>query len=182
MEQAVQSGLGRPYGRRDQTSFAIAGLLITFLGAFVRGGSIPAFALCGVLALLAVIAKTRSVRNWVWPLGVAVLSIAACRVVRWQNDLRVEKQGATIASACETYRREKGAYPQSLNELVPRYLSNLPSGRLMLFSNKWHYHAGERPPTGRPESQRPFLSLGESSIRGVEYWDWDRWFLRTHNH
>jgi hypothetical protein len=52
---------------------------------------------------------------------------------------RVGRQGAErIAAACEEYKTRKGAYPESLELLVPAYLKNIPPAKVSLrWSRYW---------------------------------------------
>jgi len=52
---------------------------------------------------------------------------------------RVGRRGAErLAAACEAYKVQKGGYPESLSQLVPEYIKNIPPAKISLrWSRYW---------------------------------------------
>ena len=48
---------------------------------------------------------------------------------------------ARLIQACEHYREASGAYPEQLDDLVPRYLSSIPRAKYCCSSNAFEYSA-----------------------------------------
>jgi hypothetical protein len=48
--------------------------------------------------------------------------------IAWANS-------ATLIQACESYHKDNGKYPDRLDQLVPRYLSSVPSAKYCLMCN-----------------------------------------------
>jgi type II secretory pathway pseudopilin PulG len=49
------------------------------------------------------------------------------RLVEADARAKTIRAGVTVVAAIETYRRENGAYPQSLDDLAPSVLTQLPA-------------------------------------------------------
>jgi hypothetical protein len=63
-----------------------------------------------------------------------------------------------LIQACERYREANGAYPERLDNLVPRYLNSIPRAKYRCLSSQFSYYASsqrhtlswcELPPFGR---------------------------------
>ena len=81
-------------------------------------------------------------------------SIYALRIATWL----LFALGNRIVEAVESYRSPHGAYPRQLEELVPRFMAEVPSAKPVLMADKFRYwqHEGkpqlmyvEVPPFGR---------------------------------
>lgn len=68
-----------------------------------------------------------------------VVAMAFFLSVRFEGDpaVTVQQPGNAIIAALQRYRSEQGSYPVSLEELVPRYLDDMPQP--LWGERKWRY-------------------------------------------
>ena len=86
-----------------------------------------------------------------------------------QQIAETEQRGNRIVDALETFRSDNGHYPQSLLELSPKYLSDIPSPIWGL--RKWEYQVNK----GQFE-----LGVNESIHTGDGVSQWLRYYGRKH--
>ena len=82
-------------------------------------------------------------------------------------DRRDSKIGDSIVRRLETFRRENGRYPARLEELVPEYLSSVPTPRV---GRGWSY---------RTDGKKFNLSFGVGEHNYPTSWFWSderRWY------
>ncbi len=48
----------------------------------------------------------------------------------------------TIIAACRSYKDKTGAYPETLQALVPEYMTTVPRAKYTVLWNTFHYHEG----------------------------------------
>jgi hypothetical protein len=78
--------------------------------------------------------------------------------------LPVTRRGQPLIDAIESYRTDNGAYPESLDQLVPEYLESIPDTGLAMYP-EFEYEC--YPPSGEYE-----ITV-DTSHGG---WDWDKFF------
>jgi len=124
---------------------------IAFLvGAFVLLVGLPR-------SLLRKFAPTRlqRLRN----LGIYLSAVVLVFGLNHLNNQIAQSRADVLVSAVKTFYSENQHYPQSLNDLVPRYVEQIPSAKYTLASNEFRYVNSEQgvyleytelPPFGRP--------------------------------
>ena len=73
----------------------------------------------------------------------AVLGVASLLWIMF-NSRVAERRALPIIKACEAFRRSRGRYPASLDDLVPQFISSIPNARCTLVANRYGYSA-EKP-------------------------------------
>ncbi|HYO76671.1 MAG TPA: hypothetical protein VE010_09420 [Thermoanaerobaculia bacterium] len=67
-----------------------------------------------------------------------LLACAACKPEeKPRPDLELRAALAEMRAAMERFQREQGRYPQTLEELVPKYLSRIPTDPITKSSKTW---------------------------------------------
>jgi len=120
------------------------------------------YVIAGLVALVTLVpAVSGVVRGQGLAIAKALVGVgmAACvwGTVRANNTL-ARHRAHQIVAACDAFSRDQGRLPDSLAQLVPRYLPSVPLAKYTLLSNRFFYFAGERhslmwvetPPFGRP--------------------------------
>ncbi len=105
---------------------------VCVIDTFVLDGFIPAFIFCSPVVFLGF--RHRHFREALTGLLLFGLVLA----VWWYNGRRAEQQGRDIVDAGERYKSERGDYPRRLEQLVPRYLPEIPPGKLV-WRSRWIY-------------------------------------------
>jgi len=119
--------------------------LLALLGiSILNGSTLGSFLAASVMALVFAIAsawqaiKGRSrAKEYVWKtaacLGVIALLFGLNAANKRAGRTGVEK----IAVACESYKAKTGAYPSSLDQLVPEQLGHLPVAKYSLWWSRY---------------------------------------------
>ena len=148
-------------------------LLVLALEVFFLDGWFLAVVVSGTLAV-ATLFPSRFGGHRQWSLAaVAVLMLAATLgSIRW-NASRAQEQGQAIARACENFKAQSGQYPETLEQLVPKYLAAIPPGKVT-YGSRWRY--GFDPKSGLPPGL--MLVMERSILVGFEVFDFDTRELR----
>ncbi len=72
--------------------------------------------------------------------GIYAIAFAMVLGMKSVNNRISQKNAGTIIAACEKYLEKNGEYPGSLNDLVPVFLSRVPSARYTLISGGFRYY------------------------------------------
>jgi hypothetical protein len=72
-----------------------------------------------------------------------------------------------IIQACEEYRKNNGAYPERLDDLIPRYLNSVPRAKYCLQSSDFRYFVSPEPP------QNPILHWYQVPPFGRKVYDFE---------
>jgi hypothetical protein len=90
--------------------------------------------------------RPRRLKHWGWVLlanvilfAIGVIALIAVDLIERRNLRATVRAGDEIVDALEGYRATEGRYPQSLEELIPKYLSSIPAARWGL--KTWQYSA-----------------------------------------
>ena len=81
---------------------------------------------------------------------------------------RASETGNDVVAAIERYRRDKGAYPDSLESLVPKFLAQIPGTGLMGYPDFYYCKRGD--PSGRIDGNAEY-ELGIRCSSGFLNWD-----------
>ncbi len=57
------------------------------------------------------------------------------------NNMIAERRAKDIIAACEQFKTKSGRYPEKLSELVPEFLSKVPSAKYSLTGSAFRYFA-----------------------------------------
>ena len=79
----------------------------------------------------------------------------------WLQNSIAQSRFEVIIQACKQYQKDKGHYPDKLEDLVPAYLYSVPRAKYCVSFGEFDYFAGSRdssptlmwtklPPFGRP--------------------------------
>ena len=126
------------------------GILAVLVGAFVLLVGLPR-------SLLREFAPTR--RQRLRDLGIYLSAVALVFGLNHANNQIAQSRADVLVSAVKNFYSENQRYPQSLNDLVPRYVEQIPSAKYTLTFNEFRYVNSERgvyleymevPPFGRP--------------------------------
>jgi len=147
---------------RELRGMLVAWVAICLFDVTVMGQGV--LAVLATLVLLAV-AIVRGIRRHNRPallaLRVAIalsLAPAALGAIAL-NNLHARHQAERIIAACEAFARDRGTFPESLEELVPRYLRSIPLAKYALAFGRFRYDSLDGrhslmwvaiPPFGRP--------------------------------
>lgn len=71
----------------------------------------------------------------------ALAAAAALLCVRFNMHLAQRRADALIA-ACESYQKDNQRYPERLEDLVPRFIAEIPRAKLTLGRSDYFYRAG----------------------------------------
>lgn len=112
------------------------------IGIFWLVLTFPAVMLSGSLAFLYLFRRA-TLAGLSFAVLVPVLLIVVS-VLAWRTDYRAltEARAERVVRAIEAYHAREGRYPQSLPQLVPRYLLSLP-GPVIINGLDWCYDAGQ---------------------------------------
>ena len=126
------------------------GVLAFLVGAFVLLVGLPR-------SLLREFAPTRLQR--LRDLGIYLSAVVLVFGLNYANNQVAQSRADVLVSAVKSFYSENQHYPQSLNDLVPRYVEQIPSAKYTLTSNEFRYVNSEQgvyleytelPPFGRP--------------------------------
>ena len=126
------------------------GVLAFLVGAFVLLVGLPR-------SLLREFAPTRLQR--LRDLGIYLSAVVLVFGLNHLNYQVAQSRADVLVSAVKNFYSENQRYPQSLNDLVPRYVEQIPSAKYTLTSNEFRYVNSEGgvyleymevPPFGRP--------------------------------
>jgi hypothetical protein len=72
-----------------------------------------------------------------WMCVVSVLGFAGC--ARWPDDqvAETERRGDIVRNALARYKEEKGVFPQAVQELLPKFLDDIPQPTVG--KKRWEY-------------------------------------------
>lgn len=106
-------------------------------------------------------------------LAAVLLSLPASTALESFKTQNTEKRGQTIISAIEKYRKARGKYPESLSELVPNYLDDVPKPDIgLLISQSFGYEVDRDRDTYNLYFVRPTSVIGSYSPKdGTWYYD-----------
>jgi hypothetical protein len=111
---------------------------------FLNQGIIALVALLLVLPVLAIRAilkwkdKVLLKRRFV---TIAIYSVMVFLIMASNNinNKIAFNRATTIISACDQYKIRQGVYPEKLNDLIPKYLDNIPSAKYTFSYNQFRY-------------------------------------------
>jgi len=127
---------------------AIASTLVYLFDAWVLGQGAIAFLVAAIAVLVAVakglaaLAGKRG-RAAAVQLGVGLLwvtTVALTFVTVRFHASHAQARAETVVSACKAYKAANGAYPNALQDLVPRYLPAVPRAKYTLTFGEFLYH------------------------------------------
>jgi len=84
------------------------------------------------------------------------------------NNSIAENRAGKIIKACEEYRVKYGAYPNTLSDLTPGFLQNVPYAKYVIYFNRFDYHIFENKHSLTYTSIPPF----ERKIYNFEENEW----------
>ncbi|WP_157648676.1 hypothetical protein [Thiobacillus denitrificans] len=99
--------------------------------------------------------RSQRLRN----LGVYLSAVALVFLLNTLNNRLAQSRAEVLVSAVKSFHSENQRYPQSLEELVPRYIEQVPLAKYTLMFNQFGYIASDNgtyleymdmPPFGRP--------------------------------
>jgi hypothetical protein len=96
-----------------------------------------------ISAIVWVLAGKRGLYTWKQRLLQVMVYLVAFAMVlgaKGVNNGVSERNAAVIIAACDEYLKKNGAYPESLNELVPTYLPKVPAARYTWTSGNFRYY------------------------------------------
>ena len=121
----------------------ILSVILIFLDVVFTGSYLFSFVICPIWLVVALIRKS---------LGHADRQIAVARIFVpvvtgflvfgnyiFQMNI-ANAHAALIIQACEHYREANGAYPKNLDELIPDYLSSIPTAKYCCVCNHFLYY------------------------------------------
>lgn len=105
-----------------------------------------------------------------------LLVLAACRERPDTRPIELRRQLAEMRGAIKTFHRDNGRYPQSLEELIPKYLRRIPVDPMTLSAGTWRLTTEEIVPqnadfTSAAERTQTFV-LDVHSGAGAPYSNW----------
>jgi hypothetical protein len=140
-----------------------ASLLTAFIGLI----------LLGIGSLLALLQKRQPMAvNRIVRAGIYLsLGLLALLTARFQN-ATTQRRADQVAAACRPYQAEQSAYPRRLEDLIPRYLAEIPHPKSTLFGTPFYYTFRSSEPDALP-----MLWYGNfpGGPRRSYRWDTGRW-------
>ncbi|HOX45629.1 MAG TPA: hypothetical protein PK668_18665 [Myxococcota bacterium] len=151
---------------------ALVALDVLVLGLPVPG-LLASVALCVVHGARLVLAMLRRQRRRLLRLALSMatftLAVAACLVLTGLDRQLGAERAGELARALERHRAEQGAWPERLEQLVPRYLPAVPRAGFRLCFAEFEYQPD--PPelswTVWPPSGRRVLELDDGQARAL---------------
>lgn len=151
----------KPRWRISPRLWTVIGLVL-FLDVAFSGSYLFSVTICPIWFLAAVVSLLE-LPGWrvalirvaapVLTLGIVVGNTA----LQWRIG---EARADRVVKACEQFHTANGRYPETLDELVPRYLRSVPRAKYCLFLGNFMYYANQGlhpilvwyklPPFGRP--------------------------------
>lgn len=136
--------------------------VVIFLDVVFYGSYMFAALICPIWFLIAIVRAIAQRPGWEVATGRVMIPVATLLLVLANNSLQVkiaQANAARLVQACEFYHEANGKYPQQLGDLVPRYLSSIPSAKYCLAWGDFQYFSSppeytlltwtELPPFGR---------------------------------
>lgn len=128
-------------------AFAVQGslflsLLLIFFDAVFSGGVLLSYMVCPIWFLIALFRAIVGRASFGVATARVLIPIVTVLVVSGAfiiQDITAMANATRIIRACERYRHDNGAYPKKLADLVPRYMSTIPSAKYCLFANDFIY-------------------------------------------
>lgn len=126
------------------------GVLALLVGAFVLLVALPR-------SLMREFAPTR--RQRLRDVGIYLSAVVLVLGLNHANNQVAQSRADVLVSAVKNFHSENQRYPQSLNDLVPKYVARIPSAKYTLTFNEFRYMNSEQgvyleymevPPFGRP--------------------------------
>lgn len=133
--------------------------------------SIPAALFAFVFAMVSGKTVAPNLKRWYWLVtGVLVpISLIAIPIMQFIPENKCNELDRTAAipliSALENYKAERGVYPKHLTELVPQYISAIPTGPCHASTNNFYSSVSGRPMHPTPDyylckfRDRSFLAI-----------------------
>lgn len=109
--------------------------ILVFWDVVITGSFLFSLLICPIWFVVAVVLVIVRRPNWVVALTRIQMPLFTLVLVFANNSLqtRVARiNAARVVEACEQYHEANGTYPESLDELVPRYLSSVPRAKYCL--------------------------------------------------
>jgi len=88
---------------------------------------------------------------------------------RWQAS-HAKAHAETVIAACKAYQAANGAYPDTLQALVPTYLPSIPRAKYTLVAGKFAYYRG------RPGQTMLMFTVIPPFMRTSYTFETDSWF------
>ena len=120
----------------------IMAAILFLIGALLMDSFSFAF-FATISAIVWVLAGKRGLYTWKQRLFQVMVYLVAFAMVlgaKGVNNGVSERNAAVIIAACDEYLKKNGAYPESLNELVPAYLPKVPAARYTWTSGNFRYY------------------------------------------
>lgn len=140
----------KAWSHRDiRVSIGIASVLLAWDAAFT-GSFLLSFLVCPIWLLFSILKN--AIQRHGWRLALLRIAIPALTLgLALANNavqLRIgEANAPRIIAACEEFHAANGEFPQTLGQLVPRYLPSIPRAKYCLAYGEFLYLS---PPGGEP--------------------------------
>lgn len=149
-----------PFGSRLFTALGMALPLASLLGLIVAAASIA--------NLLRKASRPSSLRDLTLGISVVIGTIAGSWLGpshRMHQIARVTEAAMPLVGAIDEFARRENRPPQLLTELVPKYLSHIPSTGMGGYPD-WQYHTGA---DARPYAENRWILLVRTGGPGINF-------------
>ncbi len=129
---------GKPVSIYGHTVMAV----LIFVLSAVFMDSLSFGIVCTAVAVIWVLSGRRSTytkKQIMVRIGVYIAALAMIFVMKAGNNRISQRNAGVIIAACDEYLKKNGTYPDSLKDLVPAYLPEVPAARYTWISNGFIY-------------------------------------------
>lgn len=123
-------------------------LIVAFLDVVIGGTFIFSAMICPIWLLVGLVRTVQQRPKWsvaaariLIPVATGLLAVGNCRLQR----TIAMGNAAQVIQACERYKNAHGSYPEYLKELVPGYLSSVPTAKYCCSWSEFQYYGSPRP-------------------------------------
>jgi hypothetical protein len=147
----------------------ILSLILIFWDAAFTGSYLFSALVCPVWFLVALVRAGISPAAFGVSLARILAPIVTLILVIVNANMQIaiaEANAERIIQACERYHNDNGAYPNKLADLVPHYLSSIPTAKYCLMMGEFSYWG--------PQNQNPILQWIQLPPFGRPIYDFQR--------
>jgi hypothetical protein len=135
---------------RDVRGSVIGAAVLLFFDVVMGGSCITALAVCPIWLLVSLLNNAidpPAPRIALFRLGIPVLTLGLALANNAVQLSIARANAARVAAACEAFHAANGRFPETLDELVPRYLPYVPRAKYCvgMFGMFLYWNHGEDP-------------------------------------
>ncbi len=133
--------LSRKPKRGELMMLLLMAAALFFVDVIGSGNYLWSFCVCPIWFLVSIVEYIRKTKGRValFSIAISVLTFVIAYGNSYIQCTIAAANGERIYAACEDFNRDNGRYPETLDELCPRYLRYIPRAKYCLWSGEFVY-------------------------------------------